>query len=65
MSKQHLIDMLKCLASGDEEGAAAQFSKHSTEKATELLARDEDLELPSVEVGDSAIPAPPNDETTT
>lgn len=39
MSKQHLSDMLKSMANGNSEEAAAHFSKYASEKTQEILAR--------------------------
>ena len=41
MSKQHLADMLKSMASGDMDAAKDYFSKYSTEKSQEILARND------------------------
>lgn len=41
MSKQYLSDMVKSIASGDLEAAKAHFSKYSTEKSQEILARQD------------------------
>lgn len=44
MSKQHLADMLKSIATNDMEAAKAHFNKYSTEKSQEILTA-EDVEL--------------------
>ena len=39
MSKQHIANMLKHLTNQDHEAAAEEFSKYSTEKTQEIIAR--------------------------
>lgn len=48
MSKQHLANMVKALANGNEEEAKAEFSKFASEKSTEILARGDAVEEPEV-----------------
>lgn len=46
MSKQHLADMVKALANGNQEEAKAAFSKFASEKSTEILSRGDEPEEP-------------------
>lgn len=59
MNKQHLADMLKNIANGDEEAAKLNFSAYATEKSIELL----NPEPPAVEVPEPVEP-PTEDDTT-
>lgn len=54
MSKQHLADMLKSMTTGDMEAAKAHFSKYSTEKSQEILARDTQPEEIEASTGEEA-----------
>lgn len=49
MSKQHLADMLKSMATNDLEAAKVHFNKYSTEKSQEILASGDLDEEPQTE----------------
>jgi hypothetical protein len=58
MSKQHIADMLKSIASNDMEGAKAHFSKYATEKSQEILSRDPEGTVTEPEVTEPEVSEP-------
>lgn len=64
MSKQYLADMLKSIATNDMDAAKAHFSKYSTEKTQEILARTDKTEEAEPESTTTDVVEPTTDEPT-